>query len=201
MRLLDGATTMYTMFDSLEPCVIRAAGKLSDRGVVMDDGADVMVDRLHSWACNHLDAVTRSIQIKLGARAAWTHTIDRRTSAALLALADVAQQRAATDLAAAESWRGQIDDDIVDEWRDQGLAEVGAREAAELVAAARGSSDAPVAAMVLLDLLIRLASFVRPTGRSSPRNAHVRLRRLPHLALSPRLLARPRARRALITAA
>jgi len=189
------------MSDGLDPHVIRAAGKLSDLRMVIDDDADVTLVRLHDWGCDHLDAVTRAIHTKLGARAAWTHTIGRRTRAALLALSEVARQRAAADRAAAESWRGQIDDDIVDEWRDQGLAEVGAREAAELVAAARSSSDAPVAAMVLLDLLIRLATCVRSTGRSSRRNAHVRLHRLPHVALSPRLLARPRVRRALIAAA
>lgn len=201
MRLLDGATTMYTMFDGFDPRVVRAAGKLSDIRMVMDDDADVMVDRLHGWACDYLDAVARAIQVKLGARAAWTHTIDRRTSAALLALAEIERQRAAADRAATESWRGQIDDHIVDEWRDQGLAGAHVCEAAELVAAARSSTDAPVAAMVLLGLLVHLASLVGSVGRSSPRNAHVRRHRLPHVALSPRLLARPRVCRVLTAAA
>jgi hypothetical protein len=188
------------MSHGLDPQLIRAAGKLSDLRMVMDS-PDVTLDRLHDWACDHLDSVTRAIRVKLGARGAWTRTIDRRTRAALLALADVARQRADADRAAAESWRGQIDDDIVDEWRDQGLAEAHVCEASELVAAARNSSDAPVATMVLLNLLIRLISVVRATDRFSSGGAHVRLRRLPHLALSPRLLARPRVRRVLTAAA
>lgn len=189
------------MFDGFDPRVIRAAGKLAGMHVVMDNEACEVELRLHEWASEYLEAVTRMLHATLGARRGWTRSIDRRTRAALLALAEVARHRADANRAAAESWRGQVDDEIVDDWRDQGFAEVDVREAVDLVAAARSPSDAPVAAMVLLDLLIRLTSFVRPAGRSSPSNAHVRLRRLPHVALSPRLLARPRARRVLTAAA
>jgi len=188
------------MSHSLDPQLIRAAGKLSDLRMVMGSH-DVALDRLHDWACDHLDSVTRAIRVKLGARRAWTHTIDRRTRAALMALTEVARQRAAADRSAAESWRGQVDDDVVDEWRDQGLAAAHAYEADELEAAARGSGNVPAVVRILLDLLTRLHLCRFQTGASSHPPFPRRLRRIPHVALSPRLLARPRVRRVLTAAA
>lgn len=189
------------MFDGLDPRVIRVAGKLSAADVVMDDDVSATMLRLHDWASDHLDSVTRALRSRLGTRAAWTHTTDRRTRAALLALAEISHHRAATNRAAAESWRGQIDDAIVDEWRDQGLANVDADDAKAFAAAARSSSDAPTATAVQLDLLIRLVLSIWAAAVLSLGNLHARLRRLPHVALSPRLSTRPRVRRVLTAAA
>lgn len=196
LHFATGTVTMLAMFDGFDPRVIRTAGKAADPSVVMrgdvSEAANAVLLRLNDWAAEHLETITQLLCARLGARGAWTHTVDPRTRDALLALADVERQRANEDRAACDSWRGQIDDAILGEWRDEGLAVVHDDEATKLLAAARTSAEAPVGVMVLLDRMIQLI-LALPSGERFRRcRAQVRLHRLPHIALSPRLLARPR---------